>query len=315
MRKQNPVESVIAAFDRANLVALGERHWAREDSQFRLALIHNPAFAQKVNDIVIEFGNPLHQAVLDGFIDGECVAAAELEHVWRDTQPGAWDSPVYEEFLGAVRTVNADLPPHGRLRVLAADSPINWGAISTPRELDGPMQGRDRSAATIIREEVLSKRRKALVLFGSAHLYRNRPGTVVDLLKEDTSAKWFIIVPIGGPGLPTIITANKATSQEPVLIKTTGSAVGRLHAAEVFERGGRRFKVVEGKPVLEDGKPVFIPVFESDIKVEELADACLYFGCEPPEFVQPPPGLYDHTEYGREIERRRSILKLWMFPK
>ncbi len=81
MRTQDPAESVIAAFDRANLVALGERHWAREDSQFRLELIQNPAFAQKVNDIVVEFGNPLYQAILDRFVDGERVAAAELQHV------------------------------------------------------------------------------------------------------------------------------------------------------------------------------------------------------------------------------------------
>jgi hypothetical protein len=60
--------SVLAAFDSANLVALGERHWAREDSQFRLALIRN--LAQKVNDIVVEFGNPRYQALPDSFVDG-----------------------------------------------------------------------------------------------------------------------------------------------------------------------------------------------------------------------------------------------------
>jgi hypothetical protein len=316
MRTQDPVESVIAAFDRANLVAIGERHWAREDSQFRLELVQNPTFAQKVNDIVIGFGNPLYQAVLDRFVDGEPVAAAELQHVWRDTtQPGALDSPVYEEFLGTVRAVNAKLPAHGRVRVLAADYPINWSTISTPNELDGPMRGRDRSAATVIRQEVLDRKRKALVLFGSAHLYRNRPGTIVDLLKEDSRAEWFIVVPVGGPGLPAIITAHKATAGEPALLRLAGNAVGRLHAADVLESGTKRIKIVDGKPVFEDGKPVFIPVFESDINVGDLADACLYFGGAPPEFVQPPPGLYDRTEYGREIQRRRSILKLAMSPK
>jgi hypothetical protein len=154
-----------------------------------------------------------------------------------------------------------------------------------------------------------------LVLFGTLHLYRNRPGTIVDLLKEDTRAKWFIVVPVGGPGLPAILAANEATPQEPALLRLAGSAVGRLHAAEVLERGGRRFKVVDGKPVFEDGKPVFIPVFEGDIKVEDLVDACLYFGSEPPQFVQPASGLYDHTEYGTEVERRRRILKLLISSK
>jgi hypothetical protein len=303
------MESLIAAFDGANLVALGERHWAREDSQFRLALIQHPAFAHKVNDIVIEFGNPLYQTVLDRFIDGEPVAAGELQRVWRNTtQPGAFDSPVYEEFLTTVRAVNAGLPPHARLRVLAADYPIDWSAISTPGDLDGPMDGRDRSAATVIRQEVLDRKRKALVLFGSAHLYRNRPGTIVDLLKEDSRARWFIAVPIGGSGLPAIVTAHQASAAEPALLRLAGCAVGRLLAADVFEIGTKRIKTVGGKPVFEDGKPVFIPAFEGDIKIEDLADACLYFGVAPPEFVQPLPGLYDGTEYGKEVHRRRPVM-------
>jgi hypothetical protein len=310
------VDSVITAFDRANLVVLGERHWAREDSEFRLQLVRNPAFAQKVNDVAIEFANPRYQALLDRFINGQPVAAEELQHVWRDTtQPGAFDSPVYEEFLSAVRGVNAKLPPHERLRVLAADYPINWSTLSTPSELDGPMRGRDRSAATVIQEQVLDRKRKALVLFGSAHLYRNRPETIIDFLKEDSRAKCFIILPVGGPGLPAIITANAATAGEPSLLTLASSAVGRLRAADVLEFGTKRIKTLDGNPVFEDGEPVFIPVFDGDIKVGDLADACLYFGGAQTDFVQPPPELYDRTEYGKEVLRRRNILNLAMSPK
>lgn len=46
MKTQDAVQDVIGAFKSANLVALGERHWAREDSEFRLKLIRHPAFAQ-----------------------------------------------------------------------------------------------------------------------------------------------------------------------------------------------------------------------------------------------------------------------------
>jgi hypothetical protein len=181
MQRQDPVESVLAAFDTANLVGLGERHWAREDAQFRLALVRNPAFPRKVNDIVVEFANPLHQAVLDRFLDGQSVLAEDLQHVWRDTtQPGAFDSPVYEEFLTAVRAVNTQLAPLERVRVLAGDYPINWSIVSSPSDLDGPMRGRDRSAVAVIQQQVLHRKRTALVLFGSAHLYRNRSQTIVD---------------------------------------------------------------------------------------------------------------------------------------
>jgi hypothetical protein len=314
MERKTPVESVLAAFDSANLVALGERHWAREDSQFRLALVRNRGFPRRVNDVVVEFANPLYQPLLDRFVNGEPVPAGEVQHVWRDTtQPGAFDSPVYEEFLNAVRAVNAELPLHGRVRVLAADYPIDWGAVSSPSQLDGAMRGRDRSAATVIQREVLEKERRALVLFGAAHLYRNHPETIVSLLQGDSRARWFIVMPVGGSALPAMLTAHKATATERIL-DLAGSPLGQLPAGDVLELGGKRIKTVDGSPLFQDGKPVFIPVFEDGIEVGDLADACLYFGTAPPAFVEPPPGLYDQTEYGTEVQRRRSIL-LPMLPK
>ena len=283
MKREDPIESVLAAFDSVNLVALGERHWAQEDSQFRLALIQNPAFPQKVNTVVIEFANPIYQALLDRFVNGEPVSAEEIQHVWRDTtQPGAFDSPVYEQFLNTVRAVNAKLGPHARIRVLAGDYPIDWPTVSAPGDLDGPMQGRDRSAATVIQREVLDRRRKALVLFGAAHLYRNRPNTIVDLLKGDSRAKWFIIVPVSEPALPTI-TANSASAKEPALIKLAGNPVGRLPAGDVLEIGTRGIKIIDGRPVFQDGKPVFIPVFEGDVKAGDLGMLC---------YTSAPPSLY-----------------------
>jgi hypothetical protein len=307
------LEAVIAAFDRANLVALGERHWTREDSQFRLDLLRHPAFARAANDIVVEFGNPLYQPILDRFMSGDSVPAGELQRVWRDTtQPGAWDSPVYEEFLSTVRAVNLELAPDRRLRVLAADYPIDWSRVSSAADLDGPIHDRDRFAAKVIRDEVLDRSRKALMVFGAAHLYRNRPGTVVELLKEDSRARWFIVVPVGGRGMPAEIMAKAGTAAAPVLHSLGGCVMGRLRAADLLERGTQRIRVVEGKPVFEGGKPVFIPVFERDVKAGDLADACLSFGEEEPESVPPPRALCEEAGYGKEVARRLSIIKLAM---
>ena len=294
------LDNVTAAFDRTNLVALGECHWAREDADFRLQLIRTPAFAEKVNDIVIEFGNPLYQAALDRFMNGEDVPPAELRNVWRNTtQPGAWDSPVYEEFIVAVRSVNANRPPGRRLRLLAADYPIDWSESEPAQRIN--LDARDQSAAAVIAREVLAKDRKALVLFGSAHLYRNRPGTIVELLKHDSRARWFIVVPVEGPDLPPAFSAIEGSAHQPALLALAGDPLGDIAAAEVLERGTKRIKVV-------DGKRVSIPVFETGIKLRELADACLYFGNSPPNFVEPSKALYAGTEYGREIERRRKII-------
>ena len=133
MKMQDAVQDVIGAFKSANLVAVGERHWAREDSEFRLKLIRNPAFAQTVTDIVIEFANPLYQDLLDRYVNGEVVLSTDVRRIWQDTtQPGAWDSPVYEDFLSAVRQVNAVLAAGRRIRVLAGDQPIDWSRSAHP---------------------------------------------------------------------------------------------------------------------------------------------------------------------------------------
>jgi hypothetical protein len=78
---QDAVQGIIGAFKSANLGALGERHWAGEDSEFRLKLIRNPAFAQTITDIVVEFANPLYQDFLDRYVRGEAVPAADLRKI------------------------------------------------------------------------------------------------------------------------------------------------------------------------------------------------------------------------------------------
>jgi uncharacterized iron-regulated protein len=153
-------------------------------------------FAQTVTDVVIEFANPLYQDLLDRYVNEEAVRSTDLPKIWQDTtQPGAWDSPVYEDFLRAVRQANAVLPEGScvRVRVLAGDQPIDWSHSPQPTLKDE----RDNSAASVIEGDVLNQR-KALVVFGSAHIYRNRPGTVVDILRRNPKAKWFVIVPVGG---------------------------------------------------------------------------------------------------------------------
>jgi hypothetical protein len=303
---EDPANTLVSNFDRFSLVALGERHWVREDAQFRAKLIQNPAFARKVDDIVIEFANPLRQTILDRFVNGGDVTSPELRSVWQDTtQPGTWDSPIYEDFIVAVRSINVTLPPDRRLRVLAADYPVDWGAAALDSVLN--LDARDEFAATLIEREILNRNRKALVLFGSAHLYRNRPGTIINLLRDDSKAKSFVVVPIGGPGLPAPITAIEATPATPALLAME-SSLGDLAAADVLEKGTKRIKVVNGNPVFINGQPVFIPVFEAGVKLRELVDACLYLGSAHPEFVEPPATLYEGTQYGIEVQRRRKLL-------
>lgn len=173
------VRTLIAAFDQVDVLALGEAHGAfRLDSDLRTALVRHPDFARKVRSIVVEFGSTTEQGTLDRYIRGENVPRAQLELIWKTTTQarisGVWDSPIYADFFGAVREVNSKLPADARLRVLGGDPG------------PGDNRSRETAAISVLKEQVLQKKGKALVIYGAAHFYRTMPGDYLASMGEDT---------------------------------------------------------------------------------------------------------------------------------
>jgi hypothetical protein len=157
------VQSLISVFDQADVVALGERHGEKLDSDLRIALVRHPDFAKKVRFVVVEFGSTTSQPILDRYIRGENVPTAELERVWKTTTQGPnglGDDPIYAEFFAAVRDVNSKLPVNARIRVLGGDPG------------PGDNRSRESTAVAVLKEQVLQKHGKALVIYGAAHFYR-----------------------------------------------------------------------------------------------------------------------------------------------
>lgn len=68
--------ALIAKFDQADIVALGEVHQRKLDSDLRIAVVRNPDFAKKVRAIVVEFGSTTEQSTIDHYIRGENVSRA-----------------------------------------------------------------------------------------------------------------------------------------------------------------------------------------------------------------------------------------------
>jgi hypothetical protein len=121
----------------------------------------------------VEFGSARYQALMDRFIGGGDVPYPELRKASQDTtaaHPG-WDLPIYEEFFRAVREVNASLPGDRQLRVLLGDPPIDWHTART-REDVGRWLAQRGYVLDVIKREVLSRKRRALVLYGDGHLRR-----------------------------------------------------------------------------------------------------------------------------------------------
>src|SRR5258708_27252875 len=106
------------------MVALGEAHQRKLDSDLRIAVVRSPDFAKKVRSIVIECGSTSEQSTLDRYIRGENISPAQLAQVWKTTTQaanGIWDSPIYADFFAAVRDVNSKLPADARVRVFGGD--------------------------------------------------------------------------------------------------------------------------------------------------------------------------------------------------
>jgi hypothetical protein len=126
-KASDPVRDVIAAFDRHRVVIIGESHGLREAGAFYVQLVRHPDFAKTVQAIVVEFASRQSQPLLDRYIAGDAVPPEQVRTIWRDTtKVASWESPIYADWLAAIRDVNAKLPAERRIRVLAGDSAIEW---------------------------------------------------------------------------------------------------------------------------------------------------------------------------------------------
>jgi len=192
--------ALLAAFGRYQVVGgMSPDHGLKDADDFVISLIRNPALPGTVNDIAVEGGNSLYQPLLDQYIAGGNVPLSQVQQAWRNTtQPNVGYSLLYQELFPLVRRINARLPRERKLRVLACDPPIDWSKVKGPQDL-APFMDRDASIAAVMENEVLSKHRKALMLFGWDHMlhtggavarYEQRyPGVTFTIVNHEGFAK------------------------------------------------------------------------------------------------------------------------------
>ena len=310
----DPVTGILEMFKTHDVVALAEgNHGNEQGHAFRLTLIRDPRFAAAVNDIVVEFGNALYQDVIDRFVQGEQVAHEELRKVWQDTtQRGTvWDRPIYEEFYRAVRDVNTTLPAERRLRVLLGDPPMDWYSPqrSAPARTDD-------FPASVIQREVLSKTRRALVIYGGMHLIRKRTpylpakdpalapmvatftsqfqnGSIVAHL--DRSGARVSVVATSTDFDISTLQANVGTWPRPSLTLIRGTPLGLAASLTYYPRS---LPVIRGRGGIQETlqpDPTAIP------PMQEVVDAILYLG---------PPSSITQSRLSRELCADPAYVKM-----
>ncbi len=299
------VPAVLAAFDKYEVVGIPEGHGMKDMDDFILSVIRDPAFSKKVNDIAVECGNSLYQPVLDRYIAGEDVPFTEVRKVWRNTtQPMCGMSGFFEQFFPLVRAINQKLPPGNRLRVLAGDPPIDWDQVKSSQDI-GKFSDRDASIASVMEKEVLSKHRKAFMLFGNFHLMHGAgvgAGNAVTIYEKDYPNRTFIISDLGNfdTGLPTLSSSSFATWPVPSLARSKGTWLGALGLSHFYP------------PTVwtDDDCNVHEELPKNEQKpMADLVDAFLYLGPQDLRLIEPMPAeVALDVDYMTELLRRETLM-------
>jgi hypothetical protein len=277
------IPAILAAFDKYQIVGLPQGHGMQDLNDLIFSLIRNPAFSAKVNDIEIECGNSLYQPMLDRYIAGEGVPFKEVQKVWRKMgQPACGASAFVEQFFPLVRALNQKLPPGRRLRVLAGDSPVDWDQIKSPDDIIRLVH-RDASIASVMEKQVLSKHRKALMLFGTFHLMHGVGGSAVSIYEKHYPNLTFIISDLGifDTDLPSLSESKFISWPIPAIASAKGTWLGALDLSRFLPPPTRidqdcnvhhEFPKVLQKP-MEDLVDAFLYLGPQDLRLREKIPA------------------------------------------
>lgn len=307
---QPATAAVLEAFRRTPIVAIGEAHGLQQQHEFLQALLREPEFASSVGVVVVEFGNSLHQDVLDRYVRGEPVPPDELRQVWRNTTVSPmvpWDAPMYEQFFSVVRTVNQSLPPERQIQVLAGDPPIDWTLASREDVLRWSLS-RDVHLASVVMSHALDRGRKALLVAGTLHVTRQSPAlpglpspaNAVQLIEQRYPGSTYVIAAHTGFGRREYELAPKLAGWNvPSIASLERTWFGALDAALFL--GDNNLIAPPGAPAPPDPW--------SGLTLADVVDAALYLGnADRLTLAVPSPALYRDDQYFSELNRR-SVLR------
>jgi hypothetical protein len=255
-------------------------------------LVSSPQFADKVDDIVVEYGNSLYQKAVDRYINGEDVPLEEVQKAWRNTMALGPVSPVYPSLYEAVRLVNRQRPGKHRLRILLGDPYINWDNVKSREDVGPYLAHRDEFYASVVKDEVLAKHHRAMLIEGWGHFLRSQagPGFVEKELRSAGATTFVILFGTNAVGGYTDLDKRFDTWKVPALMPLKGNWVGDLPTM----------------PVLTGGTAQAGP---NPLKLQDAADALLYLGPRDTlTEVHMARADLEGAPYGREIARRLEIL-------
>lgn len=310
----NATTAILQAFQTHDIVLFGEMHGNQQEYAWLCQLVNNPAFDDRVDDIVVEFGNARYQDIVDRYIAGDNISVDRVHPAWRNMIASVPPvSPVYGNFYEAIRQANLAHPGHHHLRLVLGSPPGNWDKIRTTRDLAPFEAQREQWYAHVVKTQVLAKHRRALLIMGAGHFLRGFSQSLPDelLLQQHRP-----VPPVDpsqlGPGF--IERSLRAAGANPWLVVLGTNAIdGHGHTDPRFDAWHGPAIVslhnswvgsLPAQPILSGGHAPPTPV-----TLAEQADALLYVApCSALTDAFAPRREIEGTPYGKEIARRDTIL-------
>lgn len=308
---QEALSGLISLFDQTPLVALGETHEHVQLYDFLTTLVQTEGFYTKVNDILIESGSALYQETLDQYISGEDVSMTELQKIWLNTTQSPvdpWSSEVYFNFLKTIRVLNIRIASEYQIRVIAADPAIQWEEVNSLEEYNTARGSRNTFYAQVAIDEVLKKKRKALMISGGAHFgYHNPRKTLVNQRIEKVYPNSVTVV-LAASGLGRANEAHEEKLRDwhrPTLTKLEGTWIGQLPGPSRRMRTAPAPTAASGTSSA-SATPVASPnPAPPTRKKQDFSDYLLYFGTPNEiEYGQIDASIYESDKFWQEMNRR-----------
>ena len=298
-KKEDATAAVLHAFETHDIVMFGEMHANKQEYEWLRSLVATPEFADRVDDVVMEIGNSLYQKSVDRYIAGEDVPLEQVQRAWRNTVGGIWaPSPVYASLYQAVRETNLKRRGKHQMRVLCGDPYIDWEKIRDSGDITPYLEHRDEWYTQVVKDEVLAKHHRALLIMGSFHFLRFQgPNYIEERLQQAQAKTYLILFGTNAVGGYDDLDHRLDSWAAPVIVSLADNWVGEFPAMAVVTGG-------EGRPK----HAIIIGTGPPPVKLKDAADALLYLGPrESLTQVSMTRAELDGTPYGKEIQRRLAI--------
>jgi len=290
-------EAILNAFENHDLVAVGDYHWNEAFLVYLTDLVKSESFSEKVQHIIVEFGNAKHQSVLNRYLKGEDVSNSEIELVWRDSLYfTAWMPEVYKNFFSEIRLKNTKLAEHKKIKVTLAEPSFDWYSDTVSEQWQQAAKTKVDGFYSVA-EQAIKSGNKSLMIFGAFHLLRVPQPQLNQFddnllpfaarLEKHFPGRTYIVWPTADPEMISALKNIKG----PALLETQTTHLKDLRMIDLLPKS--RFRLAK------------LDIRQA--KSSQLFDAFLYVG-ETHRNTEFPSSVIKDEKWVKEMKRRASLV-------